>query len=257
MAFALTVVELKSSLEEAGCPICGQKRRETQRSVAAYLSERLMDRGAREKLMGANGFCPQHLYMMVTQEMRDSGDPLGANIIYEQLSGRTRKSLETWQQEELQSSEMVRWFQQTWRRLLKREKFPLSANQPCPICFAVNTHVERTLAALMEELNRGTEDITSLYRLGDGLCLVHFKQALSVLAVDFPAAAKFMVEDTLFRLEKQQNEMGEYIRKHNWSYRDEQLSLEEERAWRKTVAFYSGFPPDSFQPFAWPPDGVK
>jgi len=257
MAFALTVVELKSSLEEPGCPICGQNRRETQRSVESYLNERLMDRGAREKLMGANGFCPHHLFMMVSQEMRDSGDPLGANIIYEQLSGRTLKSLETWEQEELRSPAIVRRVKQTWRRLLKKEKIPLVASQPCPICFAVNTHIERTLAALMEELNRGTEDITSLYGLGDGLCLSHFKQALSGFAFDYPQAARYIVDDTRLRLEKQHNEMHEYIRKHNWSYRDEQLTQDEERAWRKTLAFYSGFPPDSFQPFAWPPDGVK
>jgi hypothetical protein len=257
MAFALTVVELKSSLEEPGCPICGQNRRETQRSVEAYLNERLMDRGAREKLMGANGFCPQHLFMMVSQEMRDSGDPLGANIIYEQLSGRTHTSLETWQREELQSPKMALKFKKVWRRLVKKEKIPLSATQPCPICFAVNTHIDRALAALMEEINRRTEDITTLYQLGDGLCLAHFKQALSTFAFDYPEAGKFVLSDTLVRLEKQQNGMREYIRKHNWSYRDERLTEDEEYAWRKTLAFYSGFPPDSFQPFAWPPDGVK
>jgi len=180
-----------------------------------------------------------------------------SNIIYEQLSGRTHKSLETWQSEELQLPKIALWIKKNWRRLVKKGNIPLQASQLCPICFAVHTHIERTTAALMEELNRGTEDITSLYRLGGGLCLVHFKQALSAFAYDFPGAAKFIMEDTLFRLDKQHKEMGEYIRKHNWSYRDEQLTEEEEYAWRKTLAFYSGYPPDSFQPFAWPPDGVK
>jgi hypothetical protein len=257
MAFALTVVELKSSLEEPGCPICGQIRRETHRSVRAYLNERLMDRGAREKLMDANGFCPQHIFMIVSQEMRDSGDPLGANIIYEQLSGRSRASLEAWQQKELGSPALMRRFKKIWRQLSKKSEVPLLPTQPCPICFAVETHVERTLAALMDELDRGTQDITTLYQLGDGLCLAHFKQALSTYSTDFPQAAEFVMKDTLLRLEIQQNEMHEYIRKHNWSYRDEVLTKDEENAWRKTLAFYSGYPPDSFQPFAWPPDGVK
>lgn len=246
MAFALTVIELKTALGEAGCPICTQKKRGTQRSLAFYLSERYMDRPAREKLMDAYGFCPPHLFMMASQEMRSAGEPLGINLAYEQLSGRTRQALQQWQAKELHVPRVLRWL----RRLLRGSTAPLPMKQPCPICASVDEHVDRALAAMMEEINRNTEDICLPYQHGDGICLPHLRQALDVFAADFPHAAEFLVQDALTRLEQQQAEMGEYIRKHNWKYRGEALTPGEERAWRKTIAFYSGYAPDAFQPFA-------
>jgi hypothetical protein len=255
MAFALTVIELVSSLESSGCAICNQKMSGTQRALAAYLNERYMDRPARQNLMESFGFCPTHLFQMTTLEMRDSGDPIGAVIAYEQLSGVTHQELEKWRVKEIASPFSTRFFRRLWRSISRQVIEVLKPGQPCPICLAIEEHVDRTLAALMEELARKTEDISRLYLAGDGLCLPHLRQALMRFSRAFPFAADLLVQDEIGRLEKQKSQMGEYIRKHNWSYRDEAVSVEEERAWRKTLSFFSGYPPDSFQPFVWPLEG--
>ncbi len=40
--------------------------------------------------------------------------------------------------------------------------------------------------------------------------------------------------------------MLEYIRKHNWAYRDEQLTPDEHSAWLRTLTFFTGLPPEKF-----------
>ena len=48
----------------------------------------------------------------------------------------------------------------------------------------------RALAALLDELGRGSEEIVPLYKQGDGLCLGHLRQGLDAVGDDFPAGVE-------------------------------------------------------------------
>ena len=256
MAFALTVVELKVSLERSGCPICDQRPRALKRYLDTFHFESMMDMDSRTQLMEALGFCPAHTFHMVTMEMRDAGDPVGTNLVYEQLTKVARRNLALWQPDTVGFS----WWNHlraAWQRLRGRPLGPLAAARPCPACLAIETHAERALSALVEELQRGAPDIVDLYRQGDGLCLAHLREALMRYSRDYPQGTRFLQQDRLARLAQQEVDLGQYIRKHNWAYRDEVLTEAEERAWRLSLAFFSGYPPDSFQPFALPPSEIE
>jgi hypothetical protein len=62
----------------------------------------------------------------------------------------------------------------------------------------------------------------------------------------FPAAARLLIQDTLARLTTQEAQMQEYLRKHDWEYRAEGLTPEEQSAWLHTLTFFTGLPEARF-----------
>ena len=79
-----------------------------------------------------------------------------------------------------------------------------------------------------------------------GLCLAHLRTGIELHSAGFPRAVRFLIDDTVNRLENQSRHMKEYIRKTNWSYQDEKVTEAEDMAWRKTLAFFTGLPGESF-----------
>jgi hypothetical protein len=247
MAFALTINQLIPALKQPGCPICNLQRSTVQRFLVAFLQENLMDQTARQVVLDSLGFCPDHTFLLVSMEMRSDGDPLGTVILHEQINGRVQTALRDWNA--LRS--------QGWQ-----EKIPIPFKRPirrihqttgCPICAAMLENNQRGLAALMEELGKGSQELIDLYSQGNGLCLAHLRVGLEEMGTIYPIGAEYLIQNALQRLETQQGRMQEYLRKHNLSYQNEQITLEEERAWRESLSFFSGYSPDAFDPFSQPP----
>jgi hypothetical protein len=249
MAFALTVEDLITVLQEPGCPICRQSIRVTQKYLGYFLWENSMDQEARQQLVDALGFCPQHTFQAVTQEMREYGDPLGSVVVYEQLNKAAVRQLEQWQKKQNIFTRAGNLFQPILQKIKNKPASLLASDRECPLCRSVFEHTDRSLAALFEEMGRKSADISQLYLLGDGLCLEHLNQGLSNFSHVYPQGAEVLVADAMDRLNRQQTLMAEYIRKHNWAYRDEKVTIEEDRAWRQTLGTFTGYAPDTFQPF--------
>ena len=252
MAFALTVNQLVPALKQPGCPICNLQRATVQRFLTSFLQENLMDRAARQKVLDSLGFCPTHTFQLAGMEMRNDGDPLGTNILHEQINGRVQQALRKWQ-----SGRRPGWLGDLQDRFLKQigQKKPAAIPvAECPVCAGMRENGTRALAALLDELGRGSEEIMPLYEKGDGLCLGHLRQGLDAVGDDFPAGAEIVVQNALKRLDSQQLRMREYIRKHNISYQDEKMKPEEEQAWREALGFYSGYAPSAFGPFERKPE---
>jgi hypothetical protein len=251
LAFALTINQLIPAMQQAGCPICNLQRIQSQRYLAAFLQENLMDRAARQKILDSLGFCPTHTFQLVGMEMRSDGDALGTSILHEQIHGRVQSKLRNWQ-----SGRPKNWWSRWKATLVRKTGWKLSSlrGEECPVCQGMRENNLRALAALFDELGSGSTEILGLYEAGDGLCLVHLRQGLDGVGDAFPAGADYLVQDVLKRLDSQKRRMGEYIRKHNLSYQDEGMMPEEERAWREALGFYSGYAPDSFGPFERRPE---
>ena len=127
MAFALTVNQLVPALKQPGCPICNLQRATVQRFLTSFLQENLMDRAARQKVLDSLGFCPTHTFELAAMEMRTDGDPLGTNILHEQINGRVQQALRKWQ-----SGRRSVWLGDLQSRLLSklvRRNQPLSRLQ--------------------------------------------------------------------------------------------------------------------------------
>lgn len=255
MSFALTIVDLHTCLKQPGCPICAQRETVTQRYQEFFFRESDMDRKIRAGLVDALGFCPEHTRIMVAFEMRNFGDPLGTNLVYEQILHRVQRELGNWQTTTHRTPISVRRIKHKLRR--GAHSAVLNPLAICPLCRTLDEAAVHSLAAMLEELDKHPEEMMTEYRQSDGLCLRHLRQGLGELALDYPHGARLLVKETLSRLEKEQVSMQEYIRKHNWEYREEHILPEESRAWRDALTFFSGFPPDEFQPFQKTNDTFK
>lgn len=244
MPFAITVANLKDSMETPGCPICSIERRAAQKAVDVFLYENLMDHSLRDKALAANGYCPPHTRLLVATELSNSGAPLGVNILYEVLDRRIARELKAIANRP-SGFRFVRDLLAKLGILLKPAPV-LAPAGPCPICDSAFQAALNSLSALFEELERKTPDILQAYQASDGLCLAHLRLGIQYFGKRHTQAAHFLANLAANRLLNQADHMKEFIRKKNWEYRDENLTPEEAVAWRDTLTFFTGYPGESF-----------
>ncbi len=245
MAFAIAVANLIETMKEPGCPVCSQERKAARKTADGFLYEHMMDPDAREEALSAYGFCPPHTRLMAATELASTGEPQGINMLYETLNRRVSSELKAWQGQNQITSGV--------RGALERLGLASGGGQVlrpargCPICAAAGLAGLNALTTLMDELQRSAPDITGAYTASDGLCIRHVRLALEKLSGSHPKAARWLVEQTTGRLDRQADAMREFVRKKNWEYREEKLTPEEAAAWRQSLTFFTGYPGDSFQ----------
>ena len=227
MPFALTAVQLEEAMGKPGCPICRLAEDSARKSAEGFLYENALNPGVRQPIIAARGFCPEHTRLLVAVEMSSSGPVLGVNYIYEQLARVVAAELKS---------------KPAPRRWLRSSSQPL----PCPLCTLVEQSATNLLQALFEELENSSEKAQGVYAQSDSLCYAHLRQGLAENSRAYPTAARFLTNETLHRLEANSTNMQEYIRKHDWHYRDEPLSPAELNAWKKTLTFFTGLPEEKF-----------
>lgn len=248
MSTDYSVFELKTAFQQRGCPLCGYEQRLAEHYLRFFLWENVGDAGIRRQMLASLGYCPEHVQLLALTELRLFGGAAAVNIIYEHLARAAVQRLKTW--------DKPISFAQRLRRALARLMKGLGMPAPpqklnfrtdgCRICQMKSTYGAYVLQTLFRELNRGNETIVNLYDQSDGLCLNHLQAGLECFAIDYPAASKRLAEDAIRRLEGQRQAMLEFIRKRDWNYRHEKLTPEEAQAWRQTLAFFSGYPPEAF-----------
>ena len=84
------------------------------------------------------------------------------------------------------------------------------------------------LEILFEEMESNSSKLFIGYAQSDGVCYTHLLLGIELNAKRRPAAARLLLEDAAPRLENQSAQMKEYSRKHDWHYRDEQLTARRE-----------------------------
>lgn len=247
MAFALSIVKLEEAMQKSGCSICRMEHEAGLHSLKSMLWESTTDFQHRKLINDAYGFCPEHARNLVALELTNSGPLLGVNLIYEVLARNMASDLQ-----------MVKKTIKNRRSISSLIKLPtkhtmqetrprvLLAKEPCPACTAVNQAGENALSTLFEVLDTQEERFTQYYRKSDGICLQHLRLGLTMFMGQYPTASEFIIDDTTERLIDQREKMQEYIRKHNWAYRGEQLTEEERMAWEDTLTFFTGFPESRF-----------
>lgn len=238
MTFALTAVKIEEAMKEPGCLVCRMARQTAVRAVDSFLWEHVNDAEVRQNIIEAYGFCPEHTLRLVASEMTNSGLVLGINIIYEQL-GRVVSR-------DLRRVALPKKLAGGLQKRLPRRSRVLPPKRRCPVCELVEQANENVLAALFTELEDPQNSLRSAYPQSDGLCLLHLRSGLEKFAGEHPEAGHFLIQDTVERLEKQSQRMREYIRKSNWEYRDEVLTVNESNAWRQTLTFFTGYPESKF-----------
>jgi len=115
----------------------------------------------------------------------------------------------------------------------------LSPQTPCPICSGIQTIEEQYFTTLLEHIS-GPNSLSHVYQNSDGLCLPHFRRALSQAK---PARhLKALIEAQEVVWERLYAELGEFIRKNDYRYRREPFGAEED-AWLRALESISGASP--------------
>ena len=245
MAFALSIVKLEEAMKKPGCPICRIQHEEAARAVETLLWELTNEPDIRKPINDAYGFCPTHAQMLVAKEMMTSGPTLGVNIIYSLLAKKVSGELKKIDPKgKSVSSSMKKLADHLYAG--GRSAHLLTPSGRCPLCVTAEETGSNHLAALFEELNTENIKFKEAYQRSSGLCLTHLRSGLETQMEETPAAAEFLIQDTVQRLQSEQEQMQEYIRKHNWEYRDEVMTPEEQNAWLRSLTFFTGLPEARF-----------
>lgn len=250
MPFAIAINNLVEAMKQTGCPVCRIGQQGARRALESFLWENVNEPDVRQGILDSYGFCPQHTRVMVAQELFTSSLPLGTNIIYEHLGRVVAGELKTLRPGSAAGavSGAVGPLRGLLHRLgLVKGKGPLHPRGECPACTAGKNASSNSLHVLCEELQHSSAgDVREIYLAGDGLCLPHLREAIERHSTRFPKGVTLLIDDTVQRLESQSKHMKEYIRKNNWTYRDEKLTEEEDTAWRKDLTFFTGISGDKF-----------
>lgn len=259
--FSLISADLKRALRLQGCPVCRLREETVQRYVRFLLAENVNDGDSRARIVRGLGFCPEHTWLLYHTEVTRFGDALGNSILYEHLATQVRENLTAFLQDlPSPASHRTTWWQRAWARLrlavgaLSRVSANLDPLRPagqCRMCVHAAHEEETAIRALVGLCSM--PDVRAVYAASDGLCLPHLRQALRVAATGNPEVARFLAGDASQRLEALVANLGEYIRKQAWQYRDEPLTLGEEAAPRSAVQFFGGPGPSTAPPVPPPP----
>jgi hypothetical protein len=242
MAFVLSVGKLVEAMKLPGCPVCRRAWQTSNDTMEIFLWENVNDPDIRGEIINAYGFCNYHTRLLASRELSNSGVALGVNIIYEQLGRVVRKELESLTPGGKKSSSLSQLFTGKGGRAGR----VLPAKDICPACKLTQQAVVNTLSTLFESLEKGVEDLRVAYLASDRLCFDHLRLGLEHFGGRDPKTSRFLIDDTVERLDRTSEDMRAFIRKNNWEYRDEVLTPEENTAWQRMLGFFTGTPGSVF-----------
>jgi len=227
--------ELRDALAGDDCPICRLGLRTVERFLDHLIYENVNDPGVRADIRAARGFCNLHAW-----QLRDNRGALGVAIIHRDVLETLMERLEAGQYQ-----------QHAWLRGLNRVRTTLGGapaseatgdlvadlmpQRPCLACRVRDNMEVVYIRNLLESI--GDPEIGDALRRSPGLCLPHFRQALQ--QVPDEATFETLVEIQLTAWQHLRDELSEFIRKHDYRFRDEGMGAEGD-SWIRALAQISG-----------------
>jgi len=217
MGRTMSFYDLRDAMAQPGCPVCRLMAAAVEHYLDTLLWENVNDAGARQQIRRARGFCNQHAWQLVA-----GGSSLGAVIITRDVLQNLLRLLED------------AGFQAPAVSLRRRAKHALEGRRPppanaqlvaqlgpqapCPACAQAETTEEVLIATLVEGL-LGDDGLLPAYRASEGMCLKHFRQALS--EARSPAVFEALVDVQRTKWQQLVEQLSEIVRKEDYRFRDE------------------------------------
>ncbi len=234
--------ELLDACKEPGCPICRLGHRSAQRHLTNLIYDGVNDVPLRATIRDSYGYCYEHALMLP-----ESGEsaPLGIAIIHRDILNtlRARLDQETFRKERRTSLKAVMAGSMNPQGL---EADPATARylpvkETCPACERRQEAEYLAFHSLLDALAKNDQPMRSALQSSDGLCIPHLRQALN--AASSADAFEAIAAITQTQLTKLINDLDEFIRKNDHRFRDEKISLEEGKSWRRALRRTSGSKP--------------
>jgi hypothetical protein len=235
MERSLGMSDLREALGQPGCALCRLVALTVDRYLGALLWESVNDIALRDSIRRARGFCPEH-----GRSLRRQGASLGVSIIAHDVLTDVLRVLDA-----DQDQKSLPWSPRRVLQALVPGQSPLSPSETaerlapeghCLVC----AYVEEMERVYLEMFILGLSEQAGLpakYRVSDGLCLQHFRQAMSMTRDRTIAETLIDVQRTLWQALV--NQLGEAIRKNDWRFRDEPQG-DEMKAWLRAIEVLAG-----------------
>jgi FtsZ-binding cell division protein ZapB len=251
MGLDLISFRLELALKQPGCPICRRRSDAERAYIRSLLEEHTNDPVTRKYIVDSLGYCPEHSWQTGRMEVEEFGSPLGTARIYQQLAGVVAARLARYANR-LHSSRQSAWKRRLQSLLGGWLHLPVPVEiQPraqCRVCQKGDEAVRTSLEALLDGLCNAQSSLCELYDASDGLCLPHLRQALTTATQADQSAAKYLIENTLHRLDVLQREIDEFARMERWDYHTEAKPEREKDAWLNVLTFFAGSPKSNIEP---------
>lgn len=216
--------DLRQALQAPGCPVCRLVEQDVARYLDYFLWENVNDPELRRGLYEALGFCRDHLRILAAHPGASLGLALIAQDIWEEVLKATERAGASLAHRRRAAS-------------AARYQKSLTPRRNCPVCDYAHGQEGLYLDVLLERLV-GENGLLAAYEASDGLCLPHFRQALTRNATETALQELLRAQHAIWQRLKA--DLDEFIRKNDYRFRDEPWG-EERDAWlRAWVALVGG-----------------
>ncbi|HTX90059.1 MAG TPA: DUF6062 family protein [Anaerolineales bacterium] len=201
MADQQTIYEIRQACGKPGCPVCTLVQRAGARYIEGIYGECILDPDVRQKLADSLGFCYGHTWLAIDLKLTEA---LGHAILFQSLVNRAGKILADGEKAPGQQLAAA-----------------LEPELGCPACRIEAETTERVTDSLAHALK--DQDFVNAYQASNGLCLPHLKLLLPKL--DQKRQSSLLTHQRA-RMESLKNELGEFIRKNDFRFREERIGAE-------------------------------
>jgi hypothetical protein len=235
MGRTMSFYDMRDALAQADCAVCRLKAKAGDQYLDSLLWENVNDPGVREVIRLALGFCHEHAW-----ELARHRASVGVTIIMNDVLGSV---LDVMEDARFQAPSVLS---------LRRTHEALDPKQPasatadavtqltpqlrCPVCTKVEKMEDIYLRTLIESL-LGEDGLLGAFVSSDGLCLPHFRQALT--RVRDKAVFEALVNAQRAIWERLTDQLREIIRKSDYRFQSEPRG-EESGASLRAIAALSG-----------------
>lgn len=228
-------LDILEALRQPGCAFCRLSEVSANRYLDAILWEMVNDLEVRAELKAARGYCPEHVRLLAR-----AGAALGVAILSKDVLRTLLDLLAANPIEEAGDSGVRTLLRGTDRsapsKVTAKVVAALEPQRPCPVCRHQRDREQELAATLLAYLDEPGA-LAQAYQPSDGLCLPHFRQALSQASSPREAAALIRVQQAVWQ--RLHGELEEFIRKSDVRFRDEGFGPEKD-SWRRAIEAFGG-----------------
>ncbi len=200
--------ELLKILEMKDCPVCFMIRRSIRYTLSVEFIEELTVPEFREPVRASLGFCKEHSEY-VRRAARNNLQAMGIAIVYEDLLHIHQEAF--------------------------NEGRIISASERCPLC-SLQQDIESYALQLVADYC-DDQEFQQHYERAGGVCLPHLQE---ILLMTQGTAHEFLVQSHVGKIQQMTEELDEFIRKHDYRFKDEAMTEGESHSWQYAVRFVTG-----------------
>jgi hypothetical protein len=217
MSRSWSFYDLREAFTHADCVICHLSAEATDQFLESLLWESVNDPEVRDRIRRARGFCSDHSWRLARHR-----ESLGATII---MNDVLRDTLRVMEDAHFQAPPILS-LRRTQEALDPKQPAAatadvvaqLSARQACPVCVEAEKMERVFLSTLIENI-LGDDGLLADFESSDGLCLPHFRLALTQVRDKAVFEALVGVQRAIWQ--RIADQLNEIVRKADYRFQGE------------------------------------